>query len=105
MYGEEKLELELAKYFDNSAENLCKTIFDNVSIEISGHTDNQGSREHNTKLSKNRAKTVYDYLIAHEIVANRLTYKGYGFDKPIGTNDTAEGRANNRRTEFKIIGL
>ena len=94
-----KSKLELAKLIQFLNKN------DNVSIEISGHTDNQGSREHNTKLSKNRAKTVYDYLIAHEIVANRLTYKGYGFDKPIGTNDTAEGRANNRRTEFKIIGL
>jgi outer membrane protein OmpA-like peptidoglycan-associated protein/Tol biopolymer transport system component len=76
-----------------------------VKIEISGHTDNRGSREHNMKLSMNRAKAVYDYLIAHGIDKNRLSYKGYGFDKPIATNDTPEGRALNRRTEFKIVGM
>ena len=76
-----------------------------VSIEISGHTDNQGSKEHNISLSNNRAQTVYNYLITHNIEPARLTYKGYGFSKPIDTNDTPEGRANNRRTEFKIIGL
>jgi outer membrane protein OmpA-like peptidoglycan-associated protein len=77
----------------------------NVSIEISGHTDNQGSKEHNLKLSKNRAKTVYDYLINNQISDLRLKYKGYGFEKPIDTNETPEGRANNRRTEFKIIKI
>ncbi len=77
----------------------------NVKIEISGHTDNRGSREHNIKLSLNRARTVYDYLIAHGIDKNRLSYNGYGFDKPIATNDTPEGRALNRRTEFKIVGM
>ncbi len=77
----------------------------NVKIEISGHTDNRGSKEHNMKLSLNRAKAVYDYLVNHGIAASRLTYKGYGYDKPIATNDTPEGRALNRRTEFKIIGM
>ena len=96
---QDKSKLELAKLIQFLNKN------ENVSIEVSGHTDNQGSREHNAKLSKNRAKTVYDYLIAHEIPASRLTYKGYGLDKPIDTNDTAEGRANNRRTEFKVVGL
>ena len=76
-----------------------------ISLEISGHTDNQGSKEHNIKLSDNRAKTVYDYLIVHDVVAERLTYKGYGFAKPLDSNDTEVGRANNRRTEFKIIKL
>jgi len=76
-----------------------------IHLEISGHTDNQGSKEHNTKLSKNRAKKVYDYLISNNILEQRLTYKGYGFDKSIETNKTKEGRANNRRTEFKIIKL
>ncbi len=76
-----------------------------VKIEIAGHTDNHGSQEMNKKLSLNRAKAVYDYLVQHHIDANRLTYKGYGFDKPIATNDTEAGRALNRRTEFTIIGL
>ena len=73
-----------------------------MKIEISGHTDNVGSKEHNTTLSLNRAKTVYDYLLKQGITANRLTYKGFGFDLPIDINDTEEGRANNRRTEFKV---
>ena len=76
-----------------------------VTIEIGGHTDNQGSREHNKILSENRAKTVYDYLIQHHIEKSRLSYKGYGFDQAIASNDNPEGRALNRRTEFKITGL
>jgi outer membrane protein OmpA-like peptidoglycan-associated protein len=76
-----------------------------VAIEISGHTDNQGSKEHNKILSQNRAKTVYNYLIRHNIKASRLSYKGYGFEQAIATNDTKKGRALNRRTEFKIIKM
>ncbi len=94
-----KSKLELAKLIQFLNKNP------NVSIEISGHTDNQGSREHNIRLSQNRAKTVYNYLINKKISAKRLTYKGYGFDKPIDSNETKEGRANNRRTEFKVIGM
>jgi len=73
-----------------------------MKIEISGHTDNIGTKEYNQVLSENRAKAVYDYLLQHGIAKERLTYKGYGFDKPIDTNDTEQGRANNRRTEFKV---
>jgi outer membrane protein OmpA-like peptidoglycan-associated protein len=74
-----------------------------VSIEISGHTDNVGTPQSNIILSKNRAKSVYDYLVAHTIAPERLSYKGYGQIRPIATNDTEEGRAKNRRTEMKII--
>ncbi len=73
-----------------------------VSIEIGGHTDNVGSQEHNIKLSQNRAKSVLNYLVEHGITATRLSFKGYSFSKPIATNDTEEGRALNRRTEFII---
>ena len=76
----------------------------NISIEIAGHTDNQGSKEYNKNLSESRAKSVYDYLIDKGIDASRLKYKGYSFDKPIASNDTEEGRSLNRRTEFIIIG-
>ncbi len=76
-----------------------------IKIEISGHTDNVGTAAHNNVLSENRAKSVYDYLVANGIDKTRMTYKGYGFDKPIATNDTEEGRALNRRTEFKVMGL
>jgi outer membrane protein OmpA-like peptidoglycan-associated protein len=74
-----------------------------VRIEISGHTDNVGSNQANQVLSENRAKQVYQYLIANGIKADRLSFKGYGEMQPIAGNDTDEGRSKNRRTEFKII--
>ncbi len=74
----------------------------NIKIEISGHTDNVGSAAFNKSLSNARAKAVVDYLIGKGISADRMTSKGYGFEKPMATNDTDEGRALNRRTEFTI---
>ncbi len=74
-----------------------------ISIEISGHTDTQGGKEHNEELSLNRAKAVYNYLIENGIESERLSYAGYGYTQPIATNETAKGRALNRRTEFKIM--
>ena len=73
-----------------------------VSIEISGHTDNVGNDNDNQTLSENRAQAIYNFLIENGIEADRLSYKGYGETQPIDTNDTEEGRANNRRSEFKI---
>lgn len=75
-----------------------------IRIELGGHTDNHGSDTYNKKLSLERAKAVYDYLISKGIAANRMSYEGYGATKPIATNETDEGRALNRRTEFKIVG-
>ncbi len=77
----------------------------NINIEIGGHTDNQGSAQHNKILSENRAKTVYNYLISKGVDKSKLTYKGYGMDIPIADNNTEEGRAQNRRTEAKIIQI
>ena len=74
-----------------------------IRIEVGGHTDNQGSDEYNDRLSENRAKAVYDYLVQKGIPANRLQYKGYGMRVPVADNATEEGRSANRRTEFKII--
>ncbi len=74
-----------------------------VRIEISGHTDNIGSREYNLRLSEQRAKAVVSYLVDHGISPDRLKYRGAGFDEPIASNETAEGRQKNRRVEFKII--
>ncbi len=73
------------------------------NIEISGHTDNVGKSEKNMKLSEDRAKACYDYIVAQGIDPARLVYKGYGKTLPIATNDTVEGRAQNRRTEFNIF--
>jgi outer membrane protein OmpA-like peptidoglycan-associated protein len=74
-----------------------------VKIQISGHTDNVGSPQSNKILSENRAKSVYTYLVNKGIAADRLTYKGYGQTKPIAPNDSEAGRAQNRRTEMKIV--
>lgn len=74
-----------------------------LKIEISGHTDNVGATEYNLNLSMNRSKSVYNYLIEHGILQSRLEYKGYGEKQPIQLNETEGGRAENRRTEIKII--
>lgn len=75
----------------------------NLRIEVSGHTDNVGSASVNKRISKARALTVRNYLISRGIYAERIEYKGYGFDQPIAPNTTPDGRAKNRRVEMKII--
>ncbi len=74
-----------------------------LKIEISGHTDNVGTVDYNLGLSKNRAKSVYHYLTENGINPERLSYKGYGESQAISSNETIEGRADNRRTEIKIL--
>ena len=74
-----------------------------LKFDIHGHTDNIGTKEYNQALSDNRAKAVYDALISRGIDERRLRYRGFGFSKPVATNDTEEGRSKNRRTEFIII--
>jgi len=76
-----------------------------VKIEIEGHTDNVGDLNSNQILSKNRAKTVYEYLLSKEVQLERLSYRGYGETKPIVSNDNAADRAKNRRTEFIIVSV
>lgn len=75
----------------------------NIKVEIQGHTDNEGEVDKNLLLSKQRAKAVNDFLILMEIDPGRLSYKGFGENKPIASNSTEEGRALNRRTEFVIL--
>ncbi len=75
----------------------------NVSVEIGGHTDSNGAETYNQMLSQERAESVRQYLIAHGIEATRLSAMGYGETKPLASNDTAEGRAENRRVEFKLL--
>ena len=71
-------------------------------LSIEGHTDNTGSKEVNDKLSANRAKACYNYLIEKGIPASRLSYKGYGMSRPIADNNTYSGRTLNRRVEFNL---
>ena len=75
-----------------------------VMVAIHGHTDTEGDPVLNMKLSSDRAKAVYEELIAAGIASGRLSHKGFGQTKPVATNVTADGRAKNRRTEFVIVG-
>jgi outer membrane protein OmpA-like peptidoglycan-associated protein len=69
-------------------------------FEVSGHTDNKGQAKSNLKLSKDRAQAVVDYLVNRGIAASRLKSIGYGDTRPVASNETADGRALNRRIEF-----
>jgi len=73
-----------------------------LKIRVEGHTDNKGNKALNKNLSTARAASVVKWLTAHGIDAKRLTSQGFGQDKPIATNDTEEGRRDNRRVEFHI---
>jgi OOP family OmpA-OmpF porin len=75
--------------------------YPNLVIEVRGHTDNKGSKKHNLLLSQRRAETVERYLKDHG-VTNTMTAKGYGEDKPIADNKTADGRLENRRVTLRI---
>jgi len=77
--------------------------FPDVSIEIAGHTDDQGTEEYNNELSRRRADAVLAYLVAQGEPADRFVVVGYGESRPMEDNSTAEGRARNRRIEFKAL--
>lgn len=72
-------------------------------ISIEGHTDSEGIPERNNPLSERRAQAVADYLVGVGVAASRLSTIGYGAERPIADNETAAGRAKNRRIEFKVI--
>lgn len=74
-----------------------------AKIEISGHTDDKGNDNYNQNLSQSRVNAVVSYLINKGIVKDRLTGIGYGEKSPVASNDTEEGRAQNRRVEFKLL--
>jgi len=100
-FNESKLKSESYLELDR----MYKYLNDNpeISVEISGHTDNVGSEEYNMSLSNARANAVKDYLVSKGISSSRIITKGYGKSNPVATNDTEEGRQLNRRVEFKIL--
>ncbi|MEZ4967105.1 MAG: OmpA family protein [Saprospiraceae bacterium] len=75
----------------------------NMVIEIIGHTDNIGDDDYNKYLSRARAKSVVFFLLENKILPQRLRYRGAGEKQPVATNNTEEGRAQNRRVEFAVV--
>lgn len=96
---------ELKKESEAELTNLFELLTDNPSlvIQINGHTDNIGKTADNILLSNNRAKAVVNFLITKGINPSRLLSKGFGETRPLGDNNTEEGRAKNRRTEVEVI--
>jgi len=92
-------EVELARVMDWLNQNP------KLHVEISGHTDSEGSEDYNLELSNRRAGTVARYLIEQGVNAQRIQFKGYGETQPIASNETEQGRAKNRRIEMKITNL
>jgi outer membrane protein OmpA-like peptidoglycan-associated protein/tetratricopeptide (TPR) repeat protein len=86
-------------------DNVLQLLKENptLKIQISGHTDNIGKAADNMTLSNNRAQAVVKYLVGKGIDQQRLSFKGFGATQPIADNTTEQGRAQNRRTELKVI--
>ena len=74
-----------------------------LKVELAGHTDNIGKPADNQRLSEQRAKAVFDFLVGKGVASERLSYKGYGDTRPVADNNTEEGRAQNRRTTFTVV--
>jgi len=116
--GENELQLVMQKGigFNTGSDSLSSSIYSTLngvatilneypksSLKITGHTDSVGSSESNLTLSERRAEAVSRYLINQNVKSGRLSTLGYGERQPIATNDTAEGRAQNRRVEILIL--
>lgn len=76
--------------------------YDDTNILLAGHTDTTGSDQYNLELSRRRAQSVSDYLSVQNVNSERFTVQGYGESDPIASNETADGRAQNRRVEVAI---
>jgi len=98
--GSARIDGETGVEVDNLAAILAA--YPNVKVHIDGYTDNTGDAAKNVSLSQSRASAVKARLIGKGISANRITVKGNGSADPVATNDTAEGRAQNRRIEVSI---
>jgi len=114
----EKIEIMDKVHFEHDSDRILERSFellDGVAkvlvehqeieqISVEGHTDSSGSDKYNLDLSRRRAASVKRYLIKGGVEAARLRSAGFGERKPIDTNQTAAGRASNRRVEFRIVG-
>jgi len=87
----------------NTAVKKLKAYPKSVNLEVSAHTDSDGSAASNLTLSNARATSVMDYLVSHGIDPTTLTSKGYGEAEPVAENKTAQGKAKNRRVELNML--
>jgi outer membrane protein OmpA-like peptidoglycan-associated protein len=79
--------------------------FNQTLVEVAGHTDSTGAADYNRQLSERRANTVSQYLRARGVMDQRIITRGYGEDYPVASNETADGRALNRRVELTLVPL
>lgn len=101
-FNKDILTLEARTTLDAAAQGLSKQ--KGLRLEVAGHTDARGSDSYNLQLSARRAAAVRAYLISRGVAADSLTSQGYGETQPVASNQTDEGRAQNRRVEFRILG-
>lgn len=94
---------EKSKSILDTFNRIINQLDEKVFIKVSGHTDNTGDLSFNISLSEQRAKKVSNYLYNGGIKASRIVYQGYASLNPVASNDTEEGRAQNRRVEIEII--
>ncbi|MEN9925339.1 MAG: hypothetical protein RL268_1465 [Pseudomonadota bacterium] len=99
--GSSTLKPEFRATLDKVAQSLIQ--YPNSLVDVYGHTDSTGSDAFNQTLSESRARTVMNYLISRGVPAARLRSQGFGETMPVASNDTADGRARNRRVEIKIV--
>ena len=91
--------------FQQTLNDVAQTLgsYNSTYVDVLGHTDSTGSEASNQTLSVNRAQAVANYLKSRGVVSARIGVRGYGETAPIASNDTEEGRAQNRRVEIKVV--
>ncbi|WP_298718407.1 OmpA family lipoprotein [uncultured Oceanisphaera sp.] len=95
---------DLSPSFYNTLSGVAMVLkeYEKTYVNVVGHTDNTGSASHNQALSERRAASVGQFLISQGAAANRFNIRGVGFNQPVASNNTADGRAQNRRVEITL---
>lgn len=93
--------------FRATLDKVAQTLneYDQTFVDVYGHTDSTGNDQINVPLSQNRARSVGDYLSMRGVKAARIGTQGFGSSQPVATNDTPEGRQENRRVEIKLVPI
>jgi outer membrane protein OmpA-like peptidoglycan-associated protein len=104
-FDKDDIRPDAAPILDEAATLLADALRDcpGNRVSVEGHTDAVGTDAYNQDLSERRARSVADYLVSRGVPASQLSSQGFGETTPIATNDTAEGRALNRRVELRLV--